>query len=88
MHRPVLFAVLFALAMGSATAANLVAFQAFARLESLGYGRRWWKMKDFRLYRLYWQLAPRHGWPRWPLATAFATFFACGAAFILAILWQ
>ena len=88
MHRPFLFALLFALGLGSATVANLVAFQAFARLESLGYRRRWWKMEDLRLYRLYWLLAPSHGWPRWPLVTAMAVFVGCGGAFMLTVILQ
>lgn len=53
-----------------AAIANVLAFQIFARLESLGYRRRWWRMEDFRLYKLYWKLAPEQGWSRMPLIVA------------------
>jgi len=64
--------------------ANILAFQAFDRLETLGYKRRWWKLEDFKLYRLYWQLAPKYGWPRWPILIA-GCCFAIGAVVFVAL---
>jgi hypothetical protein len=87
MHKPLLFALLVCLTAGSCTAADLVAGQVFARLQPLGYERHWWRMEDFRLYRLYWHLAPAHGWPRWPLTVSFGCFLGCGAALAFLICW-
>jgi hypothetical protein len=65
-------------------AANILAFWIFARLDSIGYPRHWWRMEDFGLYKVYWKLAPEHGWSRLPLVAAGAFFLvACVAGFWL-----
>ena len=64
--------------------ANLLTFEIFNRLESLGHLRRWWRMEDYKLLRLYWKLAPDHGWPRSPLIAAVGLMLIAFAALLLA----
>ena len=80
----------WAIAIPLGAVANLFAFQIFARLETLGYGRCWWRMEDFRLYKLYWKLAPQHGWSRMPLVAAGLCFVSAAAVvvFIALVAWR
>jgi hypothetical protein len=65
--------------------ANFLAFWVFARLDSIGHPRHWWRLgEDFRLYRLYWKLAPEHRWSRVPLIAAASFFLVAGAGLFLA----
>jgi hypothetical protein len=73
----------WAVAIPCAAIANFFAFQIFTRLESAGYPRRWWRMEDFRLYKLYWKLAPEHGWSRTPLIAAGVCFVIVAVAVLL-----
>jgi len=41
-------------------------------------------MEDLRLYRLYWNLAPEHGWSRAPLVMAVALMMVAVSAVLLA----
>jgi hypothetical protein len=66
--------------------ANLLAFRIFARLKEAGIERRWWRHEDFRLYRLYWKLAPTRGWPRQTLIAAACFFGVGGAAMLVAVI--
>ena len=61
--------------------ANVLSYWIFARLRSVGHPRLQWGM-DPELYRLYWQIAPQHGWSRAPLLWMHAIFWGgCGALF-------
>jgi hypothetical protein len=66
-----------------AAIANVLAFWVFARLKSVGYKRRWWKMEDFKLYETYWRIAPEHSWSRLPLIAAVGIFLLGVAALLL-----
>lgn len=74
----------WAVAMPCAGIANVLAFWVFARLDSVGHPRHWWRMEDFTLYRLYWKLAPEHGWSRLPLVAAASSFLVAGIALLAA----
>jgi len=73
----------WAVAIPVGVIANFLAFQIFTRLESVGYSRRWWQMEDFRLYKLYWKIAPEHGWSRTPLIAAGICFVIAAAVVLL-----
>ena len=74
--------VFWLIRMPCAAIANILAFRIFARLREAGIERRWWKNEDVSLYRLYWRMAPAHGWPRGTLVAA-GSFFAVGGAALL-----
>jgi hypothetical protein len=76
----------WAIAIPLGAVANLFALQIFSRLESVGYPRRWWRMEDFRLYKLYWKLAPEHGWSRMPLVAVGLCFVSAAAAVLVVAL--
>ncbi len=82
MHRSIW---LWAVTMLFAGIANAFAFWVFARLDSAGYPRRWWRMEDFRLYSVYWKLAPKQGWSRLPLIGAGAALLIAGTALLIAV---
>ena len=80
-------AILFLLvSVPCAGIANLLAFRIFARLREAGIKRRWWKNEDFRLYKIYWELAPARGWPRRTLIAAACFFGVGGVAMIAAVI--
>ena len=81
MHGGIWF---WAVGVPCAGIANVLAFWIFARLGSIGHARHWWRMEDFRLYRLYWKLAPEHGWSRMPLIAAGGFFLLAVASVFLA----
>jgi len=81
MREPIWF---WAVSIPCAGIANFLAFWIFARLDSIGHPRHWWRMEDIRLYRLYWKLAPEHRWSRVPLIAAASLFLIAGAAMFLA----
>ena len=77
--------VFWLISLPCAAIANILAFRIFDRLREAGIERRWWKNEDFRLYKLYWKMAPDHGWPRGTLVVAACFFAVGGAAVLLAI---
>jgi|SRR6516162_8512491 hypothetical protein len=83
-HKLIWLFLAFAVGTSCVAVANFLAFEIFARLETLGYLRRWWRMEDLRLYRLYWNLAPEHGWSRAPLVMAVALMMVAVSAVLLA----
>lgn len=70
--------------MPCAGVATVLAFWIFARLDSVGHPRHWWRNEDLRLYRLYWKLAPEHDWSRVPLVAAAISFLIAGVALFIA----
>jgi hypothetical protein len=82
MHKTMWF---WAVAMACAGITNALALWIFTRLAAVGYPRRWWRMEDFKLYKLYWKLAPEHGWSRMPLLASGVSLLIAGAALFLAL---
>ena len=82
MREPIWF---WAVSIPCGGIANVFAFWIFARLDSIGHSRHWWRMEDFSLYRLYWNLAPENGWSRAPLIGAAMFFLIAGVALFLAV---
>jgi hypothetical protein len=82
MHKPIWF-WFWTVSIPCAGVANVLAFWIFARLHSIGYTRHWWRMEDFKLYKLYWELAPEHGWSRLPLIAAGGFFLIACAVLLL-----
>jgi hypothetical protein len=82
MHKPIWF---WAISIPCGWIANVLALWIFARLDSVGHPRHWWRSEDFRLYRLYWKVAPANGWSRLPLIAAASSFMIAVVAAFLAV---
>jgi len=74
--------IFFAVTIPCGAIASGLFFWILARMHRLGHQRSGWPGRDFRLYAIYWHIAPEKGWSRWLLIAAVAFFlFGCGALF-------
>jgi len=75
--------LLFGTAMLFGGISNGLAFLVLHRMNSAGFEVDVWRspLKDYRLYKGYWRIAPLKSWSRWVLAGVLISF--CIAAFFL-----
>ncbi|HVO79697.1 MAG TPA: hypothetical protein VMT28_03140 [Terriglobales bacterium] len=88
LARPDVSVLLFGIAMLFGGVANGQAFLVLHRMQSTGYPVGLWRtsLKDLRLYREYWRIAPEKGWSRLPMV-AFTLSFILAACFLLSMMY-